>query len=115
MLVLSQDGNRPDKTLCVILTTGEENSSTKYSQSKIKLLIDDMKENFNWEFIFLAANQDATLAAASIGISVGNSMTFDFSDDGVNAAYTTLNQASISYRGSVKGSKTDTLITDIKK
>jgi len=107
--------DRPDKTLCVILTDGEENSSKQYNQSKIKTLVDDMKENFNWEFIFLAANQDAALAATSIGISTGNSMTFDYSDDGINAAYTTLNVAASNFRSASKGVKTDSLIEDIEE
>ena len=107
--------NRPDKTLCVILTDGEENSSREYSQSKIKITIDDMKENFNWEFIFLAANQDAALSAESLGISRGNAFTFDYSDEGIKTAYTTLNKAAFTYRCASKGISTDSLISDIEE
>ena len=72
---------RPEKTLCVILTDGEENSSHYFSQTKIKEMIEEMKEDFKWEFIFLAANEKATLAAQTMGISKGNSYSFTNSSD----------------------------------
>jgi hypothetical protein len=103
---------RPSKTLCVILTDGAENSSHKFNKEKIKALIDEMKEDYQWEFIFLAANQDAALSAEGMGISRGNSMTFDYSGDGVNEAYATLSKATFNYRSAEAKADTSNLIED---
>ena len=96
---------RPEKTLCVILTDGEENASRKYSRDMIKAKISEMRQDFNWEFIFLAANQDATLSAEGMGISTSNSMNFSASAEGTRVAYANISKATKSYRSSSK--KTD--------
>jgi len=91
---------RPTKTLVVILTDGEENSSRQYYQEFIKRKIDEMRNEFKWEFIFLAANQDAMFSAESIGISKGNSMNFDATSDGIENAYISISKATSQYRSS---------------
>ena len=54
--------SKPDRVLVVILTDGEENRSREYDQERIFEMIEEQK-NDDWEFIFLAANQDAMKAA----------------------------------------------------
>ena len=49
----------PNKTLFVITTDGMENSSKVYTLSKIKKMIENQKNKYNWEFIFLGADIDA--------------------------------------------------------
>lgn len=90
--------NQFEKTLVVILTDGEENSSQEYKQQQIKLMIEEMENEFKWNFIFLAANQDAVLAASGIGISAGKSMNFAASGEGVTAAYVSMSKATSYYR-----------------
>jgi len=95
---------RPEKTLCVILTDGDENCSNEYSQSLIKQIIGEMREDFKWEFIFLAANQDAMFTADGLGISKGNSMNFDATGDGITYAYASMSTATSHYRASTETS-----------
>ncbi|NPV12891.1 MAG: VWA domain-containing protein [Ignavibacteria bacterium] len=90
--------NRPDKTLCVILTDGEENSSREYSREKIKMMIEEMEKEFKWNFIFLAANQDAIMTAGSIGIAAGKSMNFAANGEGITVAYQKISKAASYYR-----------------
>ena len=59
--------NRPDKVLITIVTDGHENASNEYNSEDIKRLI-NKKEKDDWQFIYLAANQDAALAGGSIGV-----------------------------------------------
>lgn len=92
---------RPIKTLCVILTDGYENSSKKYSKDKIKEMISEMKKDFDWEFIFLAANEDAAFTAETIGISKSNSYAWTNDSDGVKDAYAGISYATKAYRSSV--------------
>lgn len=89
---------RPEKTMVIILTDGEENSSKIFSKNQIKELINEMKDDFKWEFIFLAANQDAALSAESIGINRDNSLNFSATTDGIEYAYNTISYSTSNYR-----------------
>ena len=102
---------RPSKTLCVILTDGYENASRSYSREKIKSMVEEMKKEFDWEFIFLAANEDAAFTADGIGISKGNSYSFTNTSDGLRKAYKAVNYASRVYRTSAKKGVMDLMDT----
>lgn len=106
--------NRSDKTLCVILTDGMENASHCYNKNKIKMMISEMEEKFKWNFIFLAANQDAVLTADGLGITAGNSVNFDATSDGINVAYKTMSRATSYYR-TTDDKKYDNIIEDSEK
>lgn len=82
-LAALDENERPNKVLVIILTDGEENRSKEYTQSRIAEMIQHQKDVYSWQFIFLAANQDACLTATTIGISAGNAMFF--SSSGVSA------------------------------
>ena len=49
----ARDEDRPEKTVFVITTDGQENSSREYSYAKIKKLIEKQQEKYGWEFTFL--------------------------------------------------------------
>ena len=102
---------RPEKTLCVILTDGYENRSVKFNKEQIKKLIGEMREDFNWEFIFLAANEEASTTAETMGISKGNSYSFTNNSLGLEDAYRGVSFATTNYRSS-KSVKLDNLMED---
>jgi len=104
------DSNKPDRVLMVILTDGEENRSTEYTKERVFEMIDDCSKN-DWEFIFLAANQDAMKTASSLNIKKGNSMNFSASSDGMKTMYSQVSSSVKSYRSS-KSSKFDDLMGD---
>jgi uncharacterized protein YegL len=76
---------RPEKVIICILTDGEENASRQYPAAKIKQQILHHRELLGWEFIFLAANQDAILGATALGIAVEDAVHFDASPAGAQA------------------------------
>jgi uncharacterized protein YegL len=88
----------PSKVLVVILTDGLENSSTEFDGKMIKKLIEEKQEK-NWNFIFLGANQDAFAVSNNLGISRGNTMTFSADAAGAAVYTMSLNNATSSYRG----------------
>ncbi|MCH7228735.1 hypothetical protein [Haloferula sp. A504] len=62
------EDQRPAKVIVAIYTDGYENSSTRYTLKKINQMITHQREKYGWEFMFLAANQDAIATAAQMGI-----------------------------------------------
>ena len=63
--------NLSDDVMVIILTDGEENSSSKYTAAHVKDLVDAKP----WKFVYLGANQDAVLTAQGLGIQA--SMDYD--------------------------------------
>jgi hypothetical protein len=59
-------------------------------------MIIDMRENLNFEFIYLGANQDSCFQAESMGMNVNNTFDYTATDDGINIAYSSMSKA-VSY------------------
>lgn len=87
----------PAKVLVCIVTDGQENSSHEYNSSSIKKLIKECEDD-NWNFIFLAANQDAFATGGSFGMSVGNTFNYTASSSGVKGMSDVMSFATTSYR-----------------
>lgn len=62
------ESNRPDKVVFVVITDGQENSSHEHTKTSIKQLIEHQSSKYNWQFVYLGANQDAFDEAGSMGI-----------------------------------------------
>jgi hypothetical protein len=103
-LRLSQtnEEERPGKIIFVITTDGMENASREFTYKKIKELIIHQQEKYNWEFIFLGANIDASKEADSIGISKNNAYSFEASKAGVVEMYNVVCEAVSERRESTK-------------
>lgn len=66
---------KPEKIIVAILTDGLENASTLYTQPHISDLITEKRAQ-GWEFVFLAANQDAFAAAERLSIAREDAVNF---------------------------------------
>ncbi len=60
---------RPGLVICVIVTDGGENASREFTRERVRQMIEEQQGKYNWQFTFLAANQDAFAAGASIGVN----------------------------------------------
>jgi hypothetical protein len=82
------ESHRPGLVVFVIVTDGGENSSHEFTRTQIKDLIERQQKDYNWQFTFLGANQDAFAEAASIGIS--KSAAANYSTRNSEGAYAAL-------------------------
>lgn len=76
----------PDTVIVVVLTDGKENAS-ETSHDETRYQIETMQLEHDWEFLFIGANQDATLTAREMGIDEGNSLTMAHNAEGTREAY----------------------------
>lgn len=76
---------RPDTVQVIVVTDGYENSSMEFRASSIRNLVTMQKQDYNWDFVFLGANQDAVLSGVELGFDAGSSMSFNPDKDGVEA------------------------------
>lgn len=70
------EAERPEHVLCVIITDGMENASKEFTTEDVKKRIRHQQEVYNWNFQFLAANQDAFDVGESIGLDEEDCMDF---------------------------------------
>lgn len=80
------EAERPGTVLFVTLTDGLENSSREFTMDRLNAMISHQRDKYAWEFVFLAANQDAIATAAQLGINRGHALTFAASPEGVAAS-----------------------------
>lgn len=92
----------PTRVLFVIITDGAENSSTDFTSDQIAKLIDKKQEQ-NWDFAYLGANQDAILAAKTMHIRQDYAANYDASKQGTTRAFGAVGQSVSTYRS--KGGK----------
>jgi uncharacterized protein YegL len=85
-LAATPEAERPAKVIVAILTDGQENASERFSMADINRRITHQTETYQWEFLFLGANQDAIATAARMGIHAHNSATFAANDEDLQAS-----------------------------
>ena len=78
------EAERPEHVLCVIITDGMENASREFTAKDVKARIKHQQDVYNWDFQFLAADQDAFAAGENLGITHDRCMAFSRDLAGVN-------------------------------
>ena len=66
---------KPVTIIIAILTDGHENASREYTAAHIADLI-EAKKQLGWQFVFLAANQDAIATASALRIDAADALNF---------------------------------------
>jgi hypothetical protein len=65
-----------DKVNLTIMTDGQENSSTEFSNAAIKALL-DQKRSDGWDINYIGATEAAWSGAANLGIAQANTIAYD--------------------------------------
>jgi hypothetical protein len=78
--------DRPDTVIVVVLTDGKENAS-ETPQDNVRKQVETCREEHDWEFLFIGANQDAALTASGMGMRADRSLDMAHNEEGTRAAY----------------------------
>lgn len=87
------EDQRPEKVVFVIVTDGFENSShlnewsRGHTASTIKGDIERQSSVYKWHFVFIGANQDAILNAATMGIPASHALNYTHNKVGSEKLY----------------------------
>ena len=94
----ASEDERPNHTLFVITTDGQENASRRYGYAELRRLIERQKETYGWEFLFLGANMDAVAAASRFGIDADRAVRYNCDSAGIALNYEAVGQAILTLR-----------------
>ena len=89
----AKEEDRPEKTLFIITTDGQENSSRRYTYKKVKHMVEKQKEKYGWEFLFLGANIDAIAEAERFGIKANRAVNYECDEEGTAINFKVLSKA----------------------
>ena len=78
------ESERPDGIVFAILTDGFENSSRSFTRRDVQDRIAHQSSKYNWQFRFLAANQDAISTGGNFGLSADSCETFEATEAGID-------------------------------
>jgi uncharacterized protein YegL len=102
------EADRPSHVLFVIVTDGYENRSQEYKDTGIlKEMIEKQHDQYSWEFVYLAANQDAVLVSRDFGISPDSALSFSHTGGGTKSAMDSASYYASSIRSGYAGQFTD--------
>ena len=89
----TSEKERPGKVIIAIFTDGLENSSRVYTNEMLAGKIQHQQERYDWEFLFLAANQDAIASAKKLSIPAANAMNVAATPAGIRQSQQMLNES----------------------
>jgi uncharacterized protein YegL len=75
-LAAMDEDQRPSTVIFAIMTDGMENSSFEFTRETVFKMVRHQEEQYNWQILYLGANQDAIEVGASLGIVRERSMTY---------------------------------------
>ena len=65
------------------LTDGEENNSIHYTRDDVRYKIQFKKDNDNWKFVYLGANQDSFKVGENMAYNNMSTQNYQASDEGI--------------------------------
>ena len=73
----------PDKVMFMVITDGLENSSCEFSASRIKSLVEEREQKWNWAFTFIGADRNAVCEGELLGFRRDAAVRYRASREGV--------------------------------
>lgn len=111
-LALTPEEQRPSQVLFLIITDGAENCShrqewsCKYTSEKVFEAVKHQTAKYNWQFVYIGANQDAIAVGTSLGVALDMNFNYSASAAGVKSMMRDVTEQSLQYRSVGSFSKT---------
>jgi len=70
------EDRRPGSVVVGVMTDGYENASVDWDHPRIKSLIDQQVRDYQWQFLYMGADQDAIEVGAQMGFKRDKSLTY---------------------------------------
>ncbi|NKR65310.1 VWA domain-containing protein [Rhodococcus hoagii] len=70
------DEERPGAVIVAIMTDGHENASREWTHPAIKALVELHTNRFDWQFLYMGADQDAVEVGTRLGVKRDQSLTY---------------------------------------
>ncbi len=75
-LAALEEDQRPGTVVVAIMTDGLENASKEWTRPAIKSLVEQQTQQYNWQFLYMGADQDAIEVGTAMGVSADHSVTY---------------------------------------
>jgi Mg-chelatase subunit ChlD len=102
-LAATPEKDHPNQVIIAILTDGEENASTRYTWEAVAKRIRHQSEKYQWQFLFLGANQDAIATAGRMSIQANNTTNFAMNEHSYTSSKGALSRKMSAFRRSSQG------------
>lgn len=86
-LSILPEQKRPGNVIVVVVTDGMENASREYTAERVKAMVEEQESQWNWTFMYLAANVDAFATGKGYGFRPGQTISFDANGQSVADVY----------------------------
>lgn len=97
------DPNAYSSCLVYVATDGFENCSKYYNRNSVKKMIENAKEKYNIDVVYLGANQNAILEAGNIGIDPSLAINYNEDDTSTQAVYRAVGRVASAQRSTSEG------------
>jgi Mg-chelatase subunit ChlD len=112
-LAAMKEADRPSKVIFIAITDGGENSSHRFTRADVQKRLTTQTNNYNWQFVYLGANQDAFKEAGQLGFDHNKIANYAISAAGTKSAWRGLTSNTVSYANTGASSALDW--TDLQK
>lgn len=85
------ESEKPEKNIIVVMTDGMENSSVEYKSDKVKEMIKEQEEKYNWSFVYMGSDVRDANDANSMGFGTklyASKLNYGNNYDVINASVT---------------------------
>jgi len=113
-LAAMPEAERPGRVIVAILTDGLENASRVHTWQDVSRRIQHQKDCYQWEFLFLGANQDAIATAGRMSIAATHSASFEMNEDSYHGTKGAVSRKMSAMRMHAMGSQSASVLADVE-